>query len=179
MAYTIEEHSHRLAAWTASRAASVKGCRFRVEQGVDILEAAGFTASFSLEDLPTTPPALDSAHREWRDRVIGAARGLGLSFSHGISAKLINCYLKVRFVCGGQHDRDCVRILHPPLDELLLLELAKRNIGGNADKWKAYRALRWSKCDSETYEEAIASIREALAPGEPLWKIEEYWKGYQ
>jgi len=41
MEYTIDEHKHRFAAWAASRAASVKGCRFSVEQGKKLLEAAG------------------------------------------------------------------------------------------------------------------------------------------
>ena len=26
-----------------------------------------------------------------------------LTFTHGVAAKLINCYLKSRFVCGGYH----------------------------------------------------------------------------
>ena len=55
MPYTIEEHSHRLAAWAACRAASVKGCRFEVKQGVEILEASGFTADFGVKDLPERP----------------------------------------------------------------------------------------------------------------------------
>ena len=36
--YTIEEHKHRFAVWAASRASSVKGCRFSVLQGKMIIE---------------------------------------------------------------------------------------------------------------------------------------------
>lgn len=36
--YDILEHRHRFAAWAASRAASVKGCRFSAEQGKAVLE---------------------------------------------------------------------------------------------------------------------------------------------
>ena len=46
--YGIERHRHFFAAWAAGRAASVKGCRFKVEQGLDILESCGFD-----EDLAT------------------------------------------------------------------------------------------------------------------------------
>ena len=53
MAYTIEEHKHRLAAWDAGRSASVMGCRFKVEKAKGILEVCGFDASFSQpEQLP-------------------------------------------------------------------------------------------------------------------------------
>jgi len=36
----------------------------------------------------------------------------------------------------------------------------------------------WTSLNSEQYERLIAFIRESLK-GEPLWKIEEYWKGNQ
>lgn len=38
MKYTIEEHKHRYAAWAASRASSVTGCRFSVSQGKSLIE---------------------------------------------------------------------------------------------------------------------------------------------
>lgn len=38
MSYSIEEHKHRFAAWAAGRAATVNGCRFKVEDGKKILE---------------------------------------------------------------------------------------------------------------------------------------------
>ena len=92
--YRIEEHSHRFAAWAAGRAASVKGCRFSVEQGREILEGCGFTAGFSTpEHLPVTS-AIDERHREWRVRACTLAHAKGMKFTHGGSAKLINVYLK-------------------------------------------------------------------------------------
>jgi hypothetical protein len=38
MPYSIEEHRHRFAVWAAGRAATVNGCRFKVEQGKEIIE---------------------------------------------------------------------------------------------------------------------------------------------
>lgn len=100
-------------------------------------------------------------------------------FTHGVAAKLINCYLKVRFVCGGHHADERVQMLHPPIDEVLLKELAAMNFGGNAASWRKFRQARWSKFDSETYESVVELIRSSLPPNEPLWKIEEYWRGHQ
>jgi hypothetical protein len=96
-----------------------------------------------------------------------------------VAAKLINCYFKVRFVCAGQHEHERVKCLHPPIDEVLLKKLAAQNIGGLGEQWRQFSKQRWSKFDSVTYQRVIDCIRGSLAPGEPLWKIEEYWPGHQ
>ncbi len=177
--YTIEQHQHRLAAWAASRAASAKGCRFKVKQGVKILENCGFTAVFSKPEQLPRPDLLDEKHTKWREEIIDAAKHWGLIFPHGVAAKLINCYLKVRFVCTGQHEHERVKCLHPPIDELLLKELARQNVGGFKKQWRAFRKQRWSKFDSKTYQSVIDHIRDSLPTNEPLWKIEEHWEGHQ
>jgi hypothetical protein len=180
MPYNIEEHHHRLAAWAASSSASASPlCRFKVSKGVAILEESGFNAEFSSPDNLPAPTDMLIQHRQWRANVIEAAANARLIFTHGIAAKLINCYLKVRFVCGGHHLDARVKELHPPIDEVLLKALAAENFGGEAKKWRKFRQSRWSKFDSETYEEVILLIRRVLPENEPLWKIEEYWEGHQ
>ena len=179
MPYAIEDHHHRFAAWAASRGASVKGCRFKVHQGVAVLEACGFNAALSRPARLPSPTNLDAKHRQWRKQVIAAAKKEGLDLTHGVAAKLINIYLKVRFVCGGHHSNDRVQQLHPPIDELLLKKLAAVNFGGQAKLWRKYRQIRWSKFDSDTYEAVIELIRSNLGPDVPLWKVEEHWEGYQ
>jgi hypothetical protein len=179
MPYTIEEHQHRSAAWDAGRSASVKGCRFKVQQAKNILEACGFNAAFSRTEHLPSPENIDRTHEKWRKAIIEAANQQGLKFTHGVAAKLINCYLKVRFVCAGQHEHERVKCLHPPIDEVLLRELAAQNVGGFRDQWRRFRQGRWSRFDSTTYQSVIDHIRQSLPPGEPLWKIEEHWKGHQ
>jgi hypothetical protein len=179
--YGIEVHQHRFAAWAACRAASVVNCRFGVEQGRPILETCGFTASFSRPDqLPESEPhAIDAAHRQWRADIIrAAATPGGLIFTHGVAAKLVNIYLKSRFVCAGHHAHARVQCLHPPIDSVLLRELAEANVGGHRKEWKLAAKTRWSKFESDDYEQVIALIRQSLE-GAPLWRIEEYWKGNQ
>lgn len=176
--FGIEKQNHNFAAWAASRAASVKGCRFSVEQGRAILEQSGFDANFSDPDLLPHPNQMDEAHRQWRSRVIHVAAKYKLKFTDGVAAKLINCYLKSRFVCGGHHIHERVNHIHPPIDELLLKRLADDDIGGFAKEWKVARRKRWSKFNSEDYESVIAVARKSL-PTEPLWMIEEHWQGYQ
>ena len=171
--YTIEHHQHRFAAWAASRAASF-GCHFKVEQGREILEECGFAGLAKPEQLPS-PDRIDMGHRHWRGKIIEAANTRGKSFTHGIAAKLINVYLKSRFVCGGHHSDERVRNLHPPIDRELLATLARLNVGGYGKRWSEHN---WTELDSDQYEQLIAFIRDSLK-GKPLWMIEEHWKGNQ
>lgn len=121
---------------------------------------------------------MDNTHREWRINVINEAKNIGLSFTHGVAAKLINIYLKAGFVCGGHELHANVQALHPPIDSVLLEELSRQNVGGLRRNWNEAKKIRWSKLDSQQYEAVIASVRASL-PNTPLWEIEQYWRGYQ
>jgi hypothetical protein len=130
---------------------------------------------------PSTLPApqlIDDTHRQWRQDVVAAAARRELNFSHGVAAKLINIYLKAGFVCGGHDSHERVRALHPPIDSLLLKELAKKNVGGVRPLWRTAQAWRWSKLTSDQYETVIHHIRLAL-PAAALWEVEQYWQGHQ
>jgi hypothetical protein len=177
--YDILEHKHRFAAWAASRAASTKTCRFNVLQGKNILEASGLKELLASPDLLPNPTEIDAKHREWRNAAIASAIAKDLTgFSHGTAAKLINVYLKAAFVCAGHENHASVAALHPPIDSLLLDALYEGEVADLTDKWAAARNARWSKFNSEQYEEVIAAIRAAM-PGIALWKIEDWWRGYQ
>lgn len=179
MAYTIEDHKHRYAAWAASRAASTKTCRFTVLQGKNIVEAVGLNALIQNPDLLPLPEDIDASHRKWREAAITAAKTKDLTgFGHGVAAKLINVYLKGAFVCAGHEGHANVAALHPPIDSLLLDELYENNVSGLKKEWAEARKIRWSKLNSEQYESAITAIRMSMG-AEPLWKIESYWRGYQ
>lgn len=178
MPYTIEEHKHRFSAWAAGRAANVNGCRFSVEQARAILEAAHLNQLLSSPDNLPVPQEIDNSHREWRGNIIVAAQDQGLTFTHGVAAKLINIYLKASFVCGGHHAHARVQALHPPIDSVLLDELSAQNIGTFRRAWNEARRIRWSKFNSEQYETVINSIRASM-PNQALWEVEQFWRGYQ
>lgn len=178
MPYTIEVHKHRFSAWAAGRAANVNGCRFTVQQAKQILEAAELNLLLSDPNNLPLPQDTDTQHRIWRNNVIMAAEDHGLTFTHGVAAKLINIYLKAGFVCGGYHEHANVQALHPPIDSVLLDELSARNFGGHRRAWNVARKIRWSNFDSQQYETVICNIRNAM-PNQGLWEIEQCWRGYQ
>ncbi|MEE4246199.1 MAG: hypothetical protein V2I33_12360 [Kangiellaceae bacterium] len=179
MSYSIEEHKHRFAAWAAGRAANVNGCRFTVEQAKKVLEDAGLNiVAHSVMNLPD-PKDFDCTHEEWRERVIEASKSIGLNFTHGVAAKLINIYLKSIFVCSNEHNSAKVKAIHPPIDSVLLDALYKQDISGKRKDWQAARKARWSKLSSKQYQAVINAIKEALPSKSGLWEIEEFWQGYQ
>jgi hypothetical protein len=178
--YSIAEHRHRFAAWAAGRAASVSTCRFKVSEALTILDGVGLQRFLVNPDLLPAPALIDDAHRRWRDTAVSIARKrFGIEMSHGVAAKLINVYFKSGLVCGGYADHDHVAALHPPIDAVLLRDLARRNVGGLSRRWLIAQHRRWSKLSSRQYEDVIEAIRTALGDGEPLWKIETYWQGHQ
>lgn len=80
MSYVIDEHKHRYSAWTASRTSSVKGCRIKVADGKDVIEAIALDAITAR----TVLLQLDSRQQQTRS----ADRGLlaGLSVVHTLSS---------------------------------------------------------------------------------------------
>lgn len=176
--YNIQEHKHRFASWAACRAASTSSlCRFRVRDGVSWLELSGLDAEFQINDLPE-PEVFNDWHKEHRDYIVDVAKKTYPQFTHGIAAKLINIYMKSRFLCEGYVDDPRIKAFHPPIDSVLLMSLSDENVGGYRRQWKDFNNLRWSKFDSDTYEAVIKHITKTLK-GKPLWMIESYWQGYQ
>lgn len=179
MTYTIVEHRHRFAAWSASRAASVSTCRFSVVKGCRIIERIGLR---DLQGMPALlPPAetFDERHNQWCCDAQDRARGLRIrGFKYGVAAKLVNVYLKCTFVCAGHDTHPRVRALHPPLDRALLRELRERDIGSQRAQWSTALAHGWSKLTFPEYQNVIDAVKATL-PNDPLWHIEEYWPGHQ
>ena len=176
MAYSIHEHVHRFAVWTAGTAARTKGNRFKVKHAKEILEAAGFDARFLTRNLPKAA-IMDQEHDQWRDSVIAAAGQRGFNFTHGIAAKLINVYLKTAFVSLKGAKQDSVDSLHPPFDSLLLKGLKKADKSQKRE-WTVLAKKGWSKWDSSDYQRAVELARQERA-SRPFWTIEEHWRGYQ
>jgi hypothetical protein len=129
------------------------------------------------DELPSVEQ-LDTEHKKWRDGVIKEAEDMGLLFTHGVAAKLINIYFKTVFICGGYDANDKVKTLHPPIDSVLLKSLRDKDVGAKKKQWGKAVNIKWSKFTSNQYQSVIDDIREVLN-GKPLWKIEEHWQGFQ
>lgn len=177
--YKIQDHIHLFSSWAAGRASSVKDNRFKVEIGQKILNKSKIKNFILNPDLlPKSESEFNILHREWRQEIIDLSKEEGLHFTHGVSAKLINIYLKSIIICGGFHNHKNAKFIHPPIDRVLLKELARINFNGKAKFWKDSENIAWSKFNSEQYENVISEINIGLNDT-PLWQIEKYWKGHQ
>jgi hypothetical protein len=169
---SLKQIQHQFAVWAAGTAgrASPK-CRFTVSHAGEILEALGFGPGYGKPDKLPLPHRFDAKHREWREKAVKEARKRGIKMSHGVAAKLINVYLKSRFICGGHADHPRVAALHPPIDSILLQALAKANYASLGPTWRLLARKRWSAFDSDTYESAIGVLKAGGIP----WMAERYW----
>jgi len=173
MAYTIDEHKFRFSAWAASRAASTsKLCRFEVKQGQKCLR------SIKNIEIPNNQKKFDILHQRLRKKIISEAAKFNKEFSHGVAAKLINVYFKSMIICDNKMSKKIQSIIHPPIDSILLKTLYENNIGGLGKEFKKIDKIKWSKLNSEQYEECIKYIK-IIMKNKPLWMIEEYWVGHQ
>lgn len=191
MEYDEFEHSHRFAGWAAARAAGASPkCRFRTEIGTELISISGLKEwGRGWETLPA-PIDFDRRHREMRIEIVRLAKeklppGDRLNFTHGVAAKLINVYLKARFVVGAScrhpsNDADKLQqisTIHPPIDRLLLKQLEQKDVGGRKSLWRSFRVIGWSNFNSDQYEQVIDVVRDVTAGN--LWTIESYWVGYR
>jgi hypothetical protein len=178
VAYDLNEHRHRFAAWAAGRAASVRGCRFPVATARQLIDNAGLKTMIANPDNLPCPQNMDDMHSEWRRNMVESEAGQAVGLNHGVAAKLINVYFKSAFVCGGYEGHEKVKALHPPIDRLLLNGLAAVNFGGNRDQWRQFSNNGWSTFGAEEYQEVITLIRDSIG-NNPLWNIERHWPGNQ
>jgi hypothetical protein len=173
MSYDIYEHVHRFAAWAASTAARQGHHSLHVVDGLKIIEGAELDKVLrgGKNVLPDENCA-DKWHKEWRKKIVRNAHSKGLTFSHGVAAKLINVYLKAGFVTIANQNDKKVRALHPPVDAAVLDGLRAGGPG-------IPRSFRWSRLTSEQYQVVIDNIRKQLGDEKRLWMIERHFRGYR
>ncbi|WP_421796283.1 hypothetical protein [Haliscomenobacter sp.] len=174
--FKIENHKHKFAVWAAGRAASVLGQRFKVELAKELID--GIELKRYIDYPGSLPDNFDEEHNAWCEKLIAQS---DKKISYGVAAKLINVYLKTIFVCGGYHEHEKVKKIHPPIDRLLFKGLALCNVGELKDFWKQHldKGNGWSQFDKSTYIKVIEKIKECTASDSGLYTIEHFWVGHQ
>lgn len=194
MEYHPAEHRFRFAAWAASTAArsSRRVCTFPVSAGVQLLSMSSLKwMALGSHWLPSSRDSFDQTHQRWCEEILRLGQSeVSVSFTYGISAKLVNCFLKALFLqtmVGSPFDhyterdeigRDAsTRFLHPPIDRLLMKEATRISDSATARRWKALLSIGWSNFSLGDYTDAISLCREMV--GEDIAQIEACWSGFQ
>lgn len=172
--YDIVKHRHHEACWAAARSAQRGLQGFTVELGCEIIDLLNLKRFLKNPDIiPTTASELDKRHDKWRKEARDAARKhFQVKLTDGRAAKLINSYFKSALVCGDYHNHPKVSQLHPPIDRILLENLANDKRTKDRFNWVAEN---WTDFNSERYNAAIKNLRKLLPSDTPFWKIEKFW----
>jgi hypothetical protein len=172
--YTHFKHRHNFAVWAAARATQR---RFTTTENLQsALEICGIVKYLEEEDHAITGSEdFDRLHRQWcrnilehwRDRKVHRA-------TFGRAAKLIAIYLKAMIVVGPYSDSTLARVAHPPIDRILLQNLAQTGEFDTSLR-RHWRQIAWTELDESSYYNLLSQLRKCLPHGEPMWKLEKYW----
>ena len=177
MDYSMSIHKHRFASWcacTASRASNK--CRFKVSAGSKLLSNININHLIDERSFGETFESFAVWHKAiCMDLMREAHNENIMNFSFGVSAKMLNCYMKAYLL----ENIEMMPFLHPPIDRVLLTELSKKNVGGKVKIWKSFADIGWSNYNEKEYYEVIKNIRECIPIHLGLWTIEQYWQGFQ
>ena len=174
--YTRFEHRHRFSVWAAARAAQRGFKGGSVDALTAALESCGVSVYLSTsESLDTSQRKFDRLHRQWCRRIMKHLSGCGVQdATFGRAAKLLAVYLKSMVVIGSGARSNLAKTAHPPVDRILLRELARADDIEHPNQ-RAWAQVNWTELGEKEYYTLISQLRSCLKRGEPMWHLERYW----
>ena len=146
--YPFNEHKHRYAVWTAARAVQRS---FTTTANIKTaIEASGLRI-FAESDKEITIEEFDELHTLWCNTLINSF--LPLKCSYGRAAKIVSIYLKTAVVIASSGSHPNCKIIHPPIDSILLTGLSK------LDGLKDLSLERWTTLNEKQYQNVVNTIK--------------------
>lgn len=170
MTYTHTQHKHNFSVWVAARAAQRGFSGVRLLRGaINVSHVRAFAENPSSIQ---TARQFDRMHRKWCSRICLFLQEQGVQkVTYGRAAKMVAVYLKSMVVLTNP-DSIQAGFIHPPIDRILLQNIAKRpDLPG--PKRLILKRSSWTKFDELEYFTVLRILRK-LSAG-PLWKLEEFW----
>ncbi len=175
-AYDIHEHRHRFAIWAAGRAAQRKIPGGSISVLGRAISQCGVRDDVRLEaPWHSNAEEFDRWHAKWCESIVANLKAARVKASFGQAAKLIAIYLKATVVIAGSGATDLRRIIHPPIDRILLKTMARDKRFAKADQ-KYWDQITWTTLDRAEYMKLIGTLRRA-AGLDAFWMLESYWDG--
>lgn len=171
--YSIEEHIHRFAVWTAARAAS----RSRLKNTEVELLIKQSNLKKKVEELRQLPGLNEKIYNNWIKEtgenicsIVSAQNWKDFklkTFKFGLAAKIISIYIKTVEIIPTKGLSLLSIIASPPIDSILLKNLNSKH--------QLKLKVNWSTFNWEQYANVIDELNR-LYPLIPKWKIEILWK---
>jgi hypothetical protein len=175
MMYDLFEHRHRFSVWAAARAAQ-RGFRASVSILREAVENCGVVRFLKASGAaPINETNFEQFHRAWCISIVSFLEEKGVpDVTYGRAAKLIAVYLKSMVVLGPTSNSDLARVVHPPIDGVLLRNVSKSREIASLNKARWGR-IKWTKLNEQAYYQLLSELRESLPDSEPFWTFERFW----
>ncbi len=168
--YDIGAHTHNFALWAAARAAQ------RNFTTVENFRNAAHACDLRKEVAGIDQPDLDSNQFDkWHRGICGRLMKSLVdenvqNVTYGRMAKFVAIYLKVVAVIGSDPEGPLSQVAHPPIDRILLQNVAKNNssLGDLA-------SVNWTDLSEEEYFTVVNALRTVVDKKDPFWKLERFW----
>lgn len=166
--YTIAEHIHNYAIWTAARAVQ-RGfaSTANIKSAINATELREFIGNND----NITSLQFDDFHRKTANKLIYSLERRGLKASYGQAAKIIAIYLKTSVVLPCLGKGTLSRIIHPPIDSILLKNLHKSH------KHLSLNKTKWTKLSEKEYFKLVECLRQLDI--DCFWELEKFWTPIQ
>lgn len=164
--YTLSEHKHRFAIWTAARA--VQRSWTTTANISRVITAVQLQALVESYKNLKSQAEFDEIHKRLCEKMIDEFRLLGVESTYGRAAKILAVYLKTSIIMAADVDNEQMRFIHPPIDRILL-----RNLPVNID-FGEVKKLNWTQLNKDKYWSMVQTLRELL--GILDWRLEMVWR---
>ena len=172
--YTFSQHRHNFAIWTASRAAMrglKEGKTINVKKIIEISELQ----QFANDTLDYSSEEYDEFHSRCAQELIESFSKLGCNvgtnnaLSYGRAAKIIAIYLKTSIVFCSNGKCNKSKVIHPPIDETLLIQMSK-----DYESLRDLKEIKWTNLDEKGYFNVVSQIKKHFVRFD--WTLEEFWR---
>jgi hypothetical protein len=177
--YNHDEHLHRFACWTASRAAQRGWGKATVETITRAIEKVKFPSSLrALYDRSPNVVDFDDWHQATFEELKVALVDQGIepkSITYGRVAKIIAIYIKTVFISNDPTSQ-LARVAHPPIDGILLRNIKSSEEGKKYGiQYPKEVGVNWTKFDKDGYYTVVKFLRSTNGD-KPFWQVEAFWQ---
>ncbi len=168
MNYTFSDHLHNYSVWTAARAVQ-RGYTTtnNIKSAIDATELQ----DLSIRGENMSQKVFDNFHRQTANEIIQNIEEKGIKTTYGRAAKIIAVYLKTAIIIRDSGESTLSKIIHPPIDNILLTNLSKSN------KELGLSNIKWTQLNEKEYFELIEKLRTLNL--NYFWELEEHWTPIQ
>ena len=164
MSYTFSNHLHNYSVWTAARAVQRGYTTTKnIKAAIEKTELSKFAEKSDIK----SPSDFDHFHRQTSKILIQHLTNKGIHTTYGRAAKIIAVYLKTSIVIRDSGESVVAKIIHPPIDNILLSNLSKNN------KKFGFSNIKWTQLSENEYFKLIDNLR--TLHFDSFWKLEKYW----